>query len=55
MRTRSLVIPIFLVLLSMPLRYGQDLSSYRKFQLGMNLQAAAKQANVKPSEVKLIY
>ena len=30
-------------------------SSYRGFQLGMNLLAVAKQANLKPSEAKVIY
>ena len=54
-RNRSLVISISLVALSMPLLYGQDLSSYRGFKLGMDLPAAAKQADVKPSEAKVIY
>jgi len=39
----------------MPLIYAQDLSKYRQFQLGMNLLAVAKQADVKPSEAKVIY
>ena len=53
--TRSLVISVSLAVLPMPLIYAQDLSSYRGFQLGMNLQAVAKQANVKPSEAKVLY
>ena len=53
--TRSLVISIVLAALSMPLIYAQDLSSYRGFRLGMNLLAVAKQADVKPSEAKVIY
>jgi hypothetical protein len=53
--TRSLVISVSLAVLSMPLIYAQDLSKYRGFQLGMNLPAVAKQANVKPSEAKVIY
>lgn len=53
--TRSYVISISLAVLSMPLIYAQDLSSYRGFKLGMNLAAAAKQADVKPSEAKVIY
>ena len=53
--TRSFVISISLAVLSMPLIYAQDLSSYRGFQLGMNLLAVAKQADVKPSEAKVIY
>jgi hypothetical protein len=53
--TRSLVIFIFLAVLSMPLIYAQDLSSYRGFHLGMNLPAAAKQVDMKPSDAKVIY
>jgi hypothetical protein len=53
--TRSLVISIILAMLSMPLIHAQDLSSYRGFQLGMTLAAAAKQAKINPSEAKVIY
>ena len=53
--TRSFVISISLAVLFMPLIYAQDLSSYRGFQLGMNLLAVAKQADVKPSEAKVLY
>jgi len=53
--TRSLVISISLAVLSMPLIYAQDLSKYREFQLGMNLLAVAKQADMKPSEARVIY
>jgi hypothetical protein len=53
--TRSFVIFISFAVLSMPLIYAQDLSSYRGFQLGMNLTAVAKQVDVKPSEAKVIY
>jgi hypothetical protein len=53
--TRSSVISIVLAALSMPLVYAQDLSGYRGFQLGMNLPAVAKQADMKPSEAKVIY
>jgi hypothetical protein len=53
--TRSLVISVLLAMLSMPLIYAQDLSSYRGFQLGANLQAVAKQADMKPSEAKVLY
>ncbi len=52
---RSLVISISLAVLSMPLIYAEDLSKYREFQLGMNLLAVAKQADVKPSEARVIY
>jgi hypothetical protein len=54
-KTRSFVISTILAMISMPLIYAQDLSSYRGFQLGMSLAAAVKQADVNPSEVKAIY
>jgi hypothetical protein len=53
--TRSFVISFFFAVLCMPLIYAQDLSSYRGFQLGMSLQALAKQAGMKPSEAKVVY
>jgi len=53
--TRSFVIFIILAMLSTPLIHAQDLSSYRGFQLGMSLAAAAKQAEINPSEAKVIY
>jgi len=34
---------------------AQDLSMYREFQLGMNLLAVAKQADVEPSEARVIH
>jgi len=52
---RILVKLVSVIVLSMPLAFSQDLSNYRGFQLGMNLPAAAKQANVKLSEVKVIF
>jgi hypothetical protein len=39
----------------MPLIYAQDLSKYREFKVGMNLPTVAKQADVNPSEAKVIY
>ena len=53
--TRNFVIFISLAMLSMPLMHAQDLSNYRGFHFEMNLQEAAKQANMKPSEAKVIY
>ena len=53
--TRNFVISISLAMLSVPLIHAQDLSTYRGFHLEMNLQAAAKQADMKPSEAKVIY
>ena len=35
--------------------WAADFSSYRDFQLGSSLAAAAEQAGVKPSEVKLVH
>src|SRR5256884_2060490 len=40
---------------SAPLTYSQDLSKYREFELGTNLLAVAKQANMKPSEARAIH
>ena len=53
--TRSFVISVILAMLSIPLIHAQDLSSYRGFRLGMSLPAAAKQAEINPSEAKVIY
>ena len=52
---RNFMIFISLAMLSMPMIHAQDLSSYRGFQLGMSLSAAAKQAEINPSEAKVIY
>jgi hypothetical protein len=38
-----------------PLTYTQDLSKYREFQFGMNLLAVAKQADVKPTEARVVH
>src|SRR5437667_7453669 len=40
---------------SAPLISVQDLSRYRGFQFGMNLRAVAKQADMKPSEARVIH
>jgi hypothetical protein len=40
---------------SAPLTYAPDLSRYREFQFGMNLLAVAKQADVKPTEVRVVH
>jgi hypothetical protein len=53
--TRKLVIPIFWAALSIPLIYAQDLSKYREFQLGMDMSAVAEQADMKPSQAKMIH
>jgi hypothetical protein len=49
------ILSLSLVALSIPLTLGQDLSSYRGFQLGMTLTAAAKQAGLNSSDAKTIY
>jgi len=40
---------------SAPLSYPRDLSRYREFQFGMDLLAVAKQANVEPSEARVVH
>jgi len=41
--------------LSAPLINTPDLSRYREFQFGMNLLAVAKQAEMQPSEARVIH
>src|SRR2546421_1648157 len=43
------------IALSAAILTATDLSSYRGFTFGMNLPALAKQAEIKPSEVKVIH
>ena len=50
-----LAMSILGLLLAVPLVRAQDLSRYREFQFGMDLLAVEKQADVKPSEVKMIH
>jgi hypothetical protein len=52
--TRSFAISISLALFLIPWGCAQDLSGYRSFHLGMNLDAAAGQADIKASEAKSI-
>jgi len=52
--TRSFAISIFVIVFLIPLVYAQDLSSYRNYNLGMNLAAVAEQADMKVSEARLI-
>jgi hypothetical protein len=40
---------------SAPLTYTKDLSRYREFQFGMNLVAVAKQADLNPSEARIVH
>src|SRR6266478_6970636 len=52
---RNLAISTSWAALSVPLLLAADLSSYRNFQLGMNLLAVEKQADIKPSEAKTVH
>ena len=52
---RSLVLSLFVVLLSAPLIHGQDLSKYRNFSLGMSLLDLSKQIDSQPLHTKLIH
>lgn len=54
-KIRSFMISILLSMLCVPFIYAQDLSSYRGFQLGMNLVEVARLADMKPSEARVIY
>jgi len=53
--TTSLILSLSVAALSLPLTQAPDLSSYRDFQLGMTLTAAAKQAGLNPADAKTIY
>ena len=53
-KIRSFMISIFLAVFCMPFIYAQDLSSYRGFQLGMNLVEVARLADVKASEARSV-
>lgn len=53
--TRSLAVSLSWAMLLAPLMYGQDLSRYRDFQFGMNLDSLAKQTNVKSSDAKMLH
>ena len=52
---RILAISILWAVLSAPLLCAEDLSRYREFQFGMNLLAVVKQAEMKPSDAKVIH
>jgi hypothetical protein len=52
---RNLAMSMSLAALSAPWLLAGDLSSYRNFQLGMNLLAVEKQAEIKPSEAKTVH
>ncbi len=52
---RRLVISLAMILLSTPLIYGQDLSTYRNFSFGMSLVELSKQIDSQPLHTKLIH
>ncbi len=52
---RSLVISLFVILLSTPLVHGQDLSKYRNFSFGMSLVELSNQVDLKPLQTRLIH
>ena len=52
---RNIAFSVFGAVLTASPAHSQDLSRYRDFQLGANLTAVAKQAQVKPSEAKAIH
>src|SRR6266404_3659379 len=52
---RNLAISMSCAALAAPLLLAVDLSSYRNFQLGMNLAAVEKRADIKPSEAKTVH
>ena len=53
--TRKMAISITSAVLSVNLICAQDLSTYRGFQLGMNLQEVAQEAGIAPSTAKVIH
>ena len=53
--TRVFALSILGVLLSAPLLRAGDLSKYRGFQFGMNVNAIAKQAQLKAADAKVVH
>jgi hypothetical protein len=53
--TRSILILIVLALFFAPVMCAQDLSIYRGFQFGMDLTAVAKQAEIRPSDARVVH
>lgn len=52
---RSALISLVMVLLSAPLLWGQDLSKYRTFSLGMSVADLSKQIDARPEDVKVVH
>jgi len=53
--TRSVVVSLAVLLLSAPMLWGQDLSKYRDFSLGMSLADLSKQIDAKPGDVRVVH
>ncbi|MBN2318880.1 MAG: hypothetical protein JXR49_07375 [Acidobacteria bacterium] len=51
---RGSAVSIFVIMFFIPLVYAQDLPSYRKYDLGMNLAEVAERADIKVSEARMI-
>ena len=54
MKVRNIVICLAVILFSVPLIHGQDLSKYRQFSLGASLAAVSKQIDQNPGNAALI-
>ncbi len=54
-RSRAAMAGVLCPILWAPLLCAADFSTYRGFQFGSNLAAAAEQAGVKPSEARLVH
>jgi hypothetical protein len=52
---RRVAVPVFLIALSASLICAQDLSSYRGFQFGMNLDTVAIQTGMNPAAAKTLH
>ncbi len=52
---RTAITSLVMLLLSVPLLHGQDLSKYRSFTLGMSLADLSKQIDASPADVKVIH
>jgi hypothetical protein len=53
--TRTTLISMSVFLLVAPLCWGQDLSKYREFSLGMSLADLSRQIDGKPGDVKVVH
>lgn len=54
-RSHTLGICMASILVAAPMARGEDLSTYRGYQFGMNVPSVLKLASMKPSEVRMIH